>query len=392
MRNEQEQPGKPSLITIINDYPYFMLHRRHVAQAALRDYAVTVFCPLSEGQGGEGSPGMQEGLTFSALPLVADRIAPVQDMGAVLAAFRLFRERKPEVIHAITVKAIIVAGLAYRLTYALTPVPRRPRLVVTFPGLGRGLSGAYSPLRQKLVDALLRLALSGGKTALTFETQADQALLESRVRPKVQSSTVVNGTGVNFSLFKPPETVREGALRLLFAGRLLRSKGVLAFAAAAKLAKQKHGAGRFEFLIAGWPYAAPDCLTEAEIAALKASPDLTFLGMMKDMPRLLADVDGIILPSHYPEGIPRILIEAAACEIVPVATDFAGARCVIIPDETGILLAKPDAEAILAVSEVIAARGDRGRGLGAAARRHVIATGMSEEAVQGTFLKLFRGE
>jgi len=97
-----------------------------------------------------------------------------------------------------------------------------------------------------------------------------------------------------------------------------------------------------------------------------------------------------VLPSTYGEGVPKALLEAAACARPIVATDVPGCREVIRPGETGILVRPRDigglADAIAALADDPARRSAMGR-----AGRVLIERDFAEEIVARETLALYRG-
>ena len=62
---------------------------------------------------------------------------------------------------------------------------------------------------------------------------------------------------------------------------------------------------------------------------------------------VLLDLASIfVLPSYYPEGIPKVLLEASACGTPIITTDHPGCRDVVISKKTGILVEPRNPEAI----------------------------------------------
>ena len=55
------------------------------------------------------------------------------------------------------------------------------------------------------------------------------------------------------------------------------------------------------------------------------------------MPQVMETAHVIVLPSYYGEGLPKVLIEAAAYRVV-VTTDHPGCRDAIEPNKTGLLV------------------------------------------------------
>ena len=123
---------------------------------------------------------------------------------------------------------------------------------------------------------------------MTFETQADRAFFIARFGLAPERGILLAGTGVDLSKFTPADPPAS-PLRVLFAGRLLHSKGVDTFLEAARLSRADGQA--IEWLIAGWrgDQGSADALSEADIEDLRNSADVRFLGHVEDMPQLLAE-------------------------------------------------------------------------------------------------------
>jgi glycosyltransferase involved in cell wall biosynthesis len=178
----------------------------------------------------------------------------------------------------------------------------------------------------------------------TFETSDDRNDWLNRGLIQADNSTVINGAGVDPNRFYPAEDrPAQGPIKVLFASRLLKSKGLDAFV---ETARHFSGNGKAEFLVAGMvepgdPDRYPPELLEREKA-------IKFLGEVFDMPKLLREVDLVCLPSRYGEGIPRILIEAAASGVPCLATDLQGCREIVRDGVNGTLLPPSNAEAMAA--------------------------------------------
>ena len=171
-------------------------------------------------------------------------------------------------------------------------------------------------------------------SCVTFETEHDRDFWVSRRLISLSQSTVTFGTGIDLKHFhaQRPEIVPGSKFRVLFAGRFLKSKGLDIFLETAKKMEDPD----VEMLVAGVPDRDPDSVSREDLEDEKAG--ICFLGQVKDMAPLLREVDFVVLPSRYSEGIPRILIEAAACACVPVATKFPGSQALIEQGITGLFL------------------------------------------------------
>jgi glycosyltransferase involved in cell wall biosynthesis len=136
--------------------------------------------------------------------------------------------------------------------------------------------------------------------------------VRARLVPETQIR-VIRSSGVNLERFLPvvPETeVRP--LRVLLAARLLWEKGIGEYIEAARLLRAQ---GRtIQFVIAGSPDPGnPRSVSREQVQSWVAENLVDWRGHVEDMPALMRSVDVIALPSYYREGVPKSLIEAAAC-------------------------------------------------------------------------------
>jgi glycosyltransferase involved in cell wall biosynthesis len=107
---------------------------------------------------------------------------------------------------------------------------------------------------------------------------------------------------------------------------------------------------------------------EAHIARLCLRHRVHLLGQRNDPLALLEASDIFVLPSLF-EGLPRALLEAMALAKPVVATDIGGSREVVRHEETGLIVAPRDAEALAqSLSRLVASPRDR-RAYGEAGRR-----------------------
>jgi glycosyltransferase involved in cell wall biosynthesis len=152
-------------------------------------------------------------------------------------------------------------------------------------------------------------------------------------------------------------------------GRLVYEKGFREFFEIARRALKTWP--NIKFLIVGPEEGRDqkDAVSAEEIAEMKATGRVQFLGMRKDLPELYSAMDAFLLMSHR-EGIPRALMEASAMELPCIATNIRGCREVIKKDETGVLVEIKDIEGALAAIAKLISNAELRKTFGERARKH----------------------
>jgi glycosyltransferase involved in cell wall biosynthesis len=325
-----------TILFVANALDNFVHHRRNVVEAA----AGAGFCPVVLAVGSDRETDTT-GFEFRPIRLERHRFALGRDAELFLTVLRFLLKEKPAAVHFINIKPYLYGGLAVRVARLFG---WRGRMIATVPGLGRLYDRAAdgsraAAFRRAVVEVFLRIAMKSAR--VSFETGHDRDVWLSRRLIAADQAFVTKGAGVDLRRFHdglradPPDR-----LSVLFAGRLLRSKGLdVVLRAGALLA----GRSDIAFLVAG--FVERDDPDGVSVEEIEAAETVTFLGPVSDMPDLLARCGVVVLPSRYNEGVPRILIEAAACGCVPVATRFAGSEALITAGETGFFLDEGSVEA-----------------------------------------------
>jgi glycosyltransferase involved in cell wall biosynthesis len=127
--------------------------------------------------------------------------------------------------------------------------------------------------------------------------------------------------------------------------RLLKDKGVYQFIEAARIVKSNHS--NVEFILIGTPDVDnPNSVLSKEIDMWIAEGVIKYLGHRTDIADLFSDSNIVCLPSYYGEGVPKVLIEAAACGRAIITTINPGCRDAVIDGQTGICIPIKNSEAL----------------------------------------------
>jgi len=268
----------------------------------------------------------EHGIRWLTLPMDRASLNPLREAWTLQRLVQLLRAERPDLLHNFTVKCAVYGAIAARAAGV-------PAVVNAVAGMGYVFTSDHVKARvlKPIVSALMRGTLGGGHSRVILQNPDDaDAFAASRLAPP-QNIRLIRSSGVDTSRFRPQPrdaTASPRPLRVLLAARLVWEKGIGEFADAASLLKRQ---GRtIEFLLAGMPDPGnPRSVDRDEVELWQRQGVLRWLGHVDDMPALLRDIDVMALPSYYREGVPKSLIEAAACGLALVTTDLPGCREVV---------------------------------------------------------------
>jgi glycosyltransferase involved in cell wall biosynthesis len=360
------------ILFVATDTPFFLSHRLPIALAAReRGYEVHVAAPESPA----AAEIVRHGLQWHRIRLRRRSRNPLRELAAIANLTLLYRRVAPDLVHHIAIKAIVYGTLAARLA--------RVRSVVNaVTGLGYGFGGKQQWL-SRVLSATFSVIVRHPRTRWIFQNEQDRGLFIRRGWSTPENSVLIRGSGIDPAVFTPAATVPSGPPLIVFASRLLYSKGVLEFVAAARMLRQRGISARYA--VVGAPdIANPDTVPEQVLSRFQTEGDVEVWGFRNDMLDVLRKTTIFCLPTYYPEGVPKVLIEAAACGLPVVTTDTPGSRDIVHDGENGLLVPPRNVEAL---AEALAALlGDAGlrRRMGAAGRARVISEFTLASVIEST--------
>jgi glycosyltransferase involved in cell wall biosynthesis len=149
-------------------------------------------------------------------------------------------------------------------------------------------------------------------------------------------AVLIRGSGVDPARFAPADEPPSGPPIVVLPARMLRTKGVTEFVEAARILRGNGAEARF--VLVGDPDPGnPASIPEPELRAWAAEGCVEYWGHRADMPAVLAAASIVCLPS-YLEGLPKALVEAAACGLPIVTTDVPGCRDVVRDGCNGLVV------------------------------------------------------
>lgn len=346
------------LLIVVNVDWFFLSHRLPLAIGAINaGYEVHIATTLT----GDAAAIEEHGLIVHPQHIDRSATGLLGLFRLFLSFLRLFWAVRPDVLHLVTIKPVLVGGLAARLS----PVHG---VVYAVSGLGHVFvsTGALGRMRRLVVGIWYRLVVGAKNMRIIFQNSEDRAAIESVARLAPQNVVMIPGSGVNLSEYES-FPLPEGVPIVMMAARLLGTKGVREFVAAARALRHRGIAARF--WLVGEPDAAnPASIAPHEVDAWRQEGVVELLGHRADMPALMRQAHLVVLPSYYGEGLPKVLIEAAACGRAVVTTDMPGCRDAVEADVTGVLVPPRDAAALAQAIEALVRDRSRCTQLGRAGR------------------------
>ncbi len=334
----------PKLLFVVNVDWFFLSHRLPIALEAQRQgYQVHIATFLTD------KLDEIQGHGFVVHPLIAmDRNSTSlgKALRTMIDLWKIFRAVRPNVVHLVTTKPVLLGGLVARLSGV-------PSVVVAVAGLGLIFTdrGVKAVILRFVVGGLYRVVLGHRNLKVVFQNSHDRATLSNLTYLPASKVVMIRGSGVDLLQYDH-SPLPQGIPVILFAARLLSDKGVGEFVQAAKIFKQRGVSARFCLVGKVDPF-NPNSLTESELALWANEGVVELWGHRLDMPQVLAAANIVTLPSYYGEGLPKVLLEAAACGRAVVTTDHPGCRDAIEPGVSGILVPIRDATALANSLEVL---------------------------------------
>lgn len=375
--------SKPKILYLVTEDWYFCSHRLALAVAARTQGCDVVVATRVTSHGAQIR---EAGLRLIPLKWQRRSLNPIAGIAALCRLVRLYRHERPDLVHHVALKPVILGSMAAALS-------GRPRTVNALAGLG--FVFASESLRARVlrpaVRWLLGILLGRGGAHVIVQNPDDRDFLETHHMVAPERIHLIRGAGVDLQEFQPrpePRSGPGGAVTAVLVSRMLWDKGVGVLVEAARILERR--GVNLAVTLAGIPDAAsPNAVPEAQLQAWNDEGIVDWIGFCDDVPALMARSHMAVLPSTYGEGVPKCLIEAAAAGRPIIAADGPGLREIVRHGETGLLVPPGDALALADAMEWLAGDGDLRRRMGAAGRKWAQAE-FGADKVIGETLALYR--
>lgn len=361
---------RPKILYLVTEDWYFWSHRVPIARAArAAGFEVVVATRVQS----HGERILGEGFRLVPLGWRRRSLHPWNEARAVAELVGVYRRERPDVAHHVALKPAVYGSVAARLTGT-------GAVVNTVAGLGYVFTSRETKARllNRPLRWALRLLFNRPNVRLILQNPDDGRALSEYCAVRPEQTVLIRGSGVDLSRFAPmPEPA--GAPNVTMVSRMLWDKGV---GELVEVARRLRAAGEpIRVTLVGAPDPEnPASIPEERLRAWEREGLVEWLGYREDVADVWRSATIAALPTTYGEGVPKALIEAAACGRPIVATDVPGCREIVKHGETGLLVPPRDTAALESAVRRLSGDAALRRRMGEAGRAHA-AAGFSEETV-----------
>lgn len=370
--------SRKTILFLITEDWYFCSHRLAIAREALRQGMNVIVATRIQKHRKQIE---QEGMRVIPIRMVRSGKNPFKELLAVWELIRIYRNERPDIVHHVAMKPVLYGSLAAR-------VVRVPHVVNAFAGMGYLFisNRLKTAVLRKCISLAFRVLLNRSNSRIILQNPDDQRLLVQSGILNPERIEMIRGSGADTELFFPtPEPA--GSPTVVLASRMLWDKGVGEFVEAALLLRKEGVNARF-VLVGDTDPENPKAVPSSQLEFWNKSGIVEWWGKREDMPKVFAEAHIVCLPS-YREGLPKVLIEAAACGRAIVATDVPGCREIVLHEKNGLLVQSRSASDLATALERLIRNQGLRQSMGIRGRELAV-TEFSVDKIVGQTMSLYR--
>jgi len=367
------------LLFFVTEDWYFCSHRLPIARAARNaGFEVVVATRVDA----HGDAITQEGFRLIPLQMRRRSKSPLRELAAVLEIINIYRRERPDLVHHVALKPVLYGALAARFAGVSA-------VVNALAGLGYVFSSSQSRARiiKRFVRAAFRVLLNRPNSVVLLQNPDDRRMLIESKTILSERTALIRGSGVDIQRFSPSPEPDDGPVMVTLVARMLRDKGILEFVEASRLLRQQ--GIQFRAVLVGTPDSDnPTSILVSQLEAWQAEGVVEWWGQQDDVPGVWAQSHIAVLPS-YREGLPKSLLEAAACGKAIIATNVPGCREIVQGDKNGLLVRVKDSTALAGAIRRLIESPDLRRQMGQEGRK-LVEEEFAESVVISQTLNLYQ--
>ncbi|UTM56552.1 glycosyltransferase family 4 protein [Photobacterium sp. CCB-ST2H9] len=266
---------------------------------------------------------------------------PILDFMTLIYFIVIYNRLKVDLVLNFTPKNNIYSTLAAKVNNA--------KVVNNIAGLGTIFT--KNTISSKIAKLLYKFSQKYADL-IFFQNEDDRRIFsEMKVAEKVITDRLP-GSGVDLNRFQIKEAPNDGRVKFLLIARMLYEKGISQYVEAARILKEKYS--NLDFRLLGFlDVDNPSAVSQNQMNEWSAEGVVDYLGVSDSVEKEIADVDCMVLPSYYREGVPKSLLESAAMGKPIVTTDNVGCRETVNDNVNGFLCVPKSSESLATALEKI---------------------------------------
>ena len=328
--------GVKKILFVINSDWGFLLYRTPLAMSA-KNKGIQVW--VASPNTGDASKIISMGFNYIELPMSRKGVNILNEFFTFLRILNIYFKLKPDLIHQVTIKPIIYGTIA-------SAILNKAFVVNAISGLGFTFSSSSSSRSLKfLVKNLLKISLKYRKSKIIFQNPDDFNLFVENKLISSNQGVLIKGSGVDCKVFSPLLTDFNTEKIVILPSRMIIEKGIYEFVDAARLLHLEFPNVRF-VLVGKIDSGNPSSIDYFEIMSWEKEGIIEWWGHQSDMVTVLNKSTMVVLPTFYGEGLPKVLLEAAACSKPIISTNVPGCKEIVRHEVNGLLIPPKDEVAL----------------------------------------------
>lgn len=335
--------AKIKVLFFINHAAFFVSHRLPIAKRLIDEGCDVI---LITGKG--GNEEMEELATkkLANYPINHIRLAfkpssinPLIELYSIFQLVYYLIKYRPKILHCVSPKGVLYGGIASIFS-------RTKHIILAISGMGHLFSDHEKKssflkffLKKAYLIIFKIILYSQRQARVIVQNQDDYSSLNDLNVIAKKNIFLIKGSGVDLNKYKDVD-FKFKQKTVLLVGRMLKEKGVYEYIEAAKKIKKTHPDWSF-LLVGAANYDNPSSISSSELNKIKDLGIIDWKGHVDDISSYIKKSSIMCLPS-YREGMPKVLLEAAAAGCAIVTTDVPGCREAIEDKKTGILVPPND--------------------------------------------------
>ncbi len=366
----------PKLLFVVTEDYYFCSHRLQLALAAIKaGFDVAVATRLTNHE----DIIRQAGIKIYPWNVSRGSTNILRELKTVYGLFKIYKKMNPDLVHHVALKPVIYGSFIAKFI----------KLQGVVNALG-GMGSLFSKNGLRRIRYLRWVVLMGLKSLLSsnkkdkvliLQNPDDKALMMNDLGVDEKAIQLIRGAGVDVQKFNLSAELDHLPFVILPA-RMLWDKGIGEYVDAIKILKAEGIQARFA-LVGGIDECNPTRISVEQLNAWVAEGFVEWLGMRNDMAEIFRQANVVCLPS-YREGLPKSLLEAAACGRAIVTTDVPGCREIVRDGRNGILVPVRDPIALAKALKELILNPKLRRQMGRVGRKMVLSEFSEERVVKET--------